>query len=318
MCSAAVRAAITTILFFFAAASVAQEVGDVLAVNSDAGAELRRGDRAIETLPRGCPVRLRKIEKDRYFVRSWAGRDWSLGEQGWLDQAAVSRPQETINRLSAAIKKNPTAADYTARGLSRIAAGTHDEAALDLTEALKLTPDNAAALLYRSIAEQSLGQADQAAKDRREALRLAPDWYLAHVTYGAEALAMGEARIAYKSFTKAIELAPGRANLHFLRGIAAGRGLAYEGATADFEEAIRLDPEHAGAYAFRGFNRFLLSSRGGSRPDIVEKALADLSEAIRLEPQEDRFKKMRESLARLAVERGARDGSRPPVEAAWP
>jgi tetratricopeptide (TPR) repeat protein len=88
------------------------------------------------------------------------------------------------------------------------------KAIVELKEAVRLKPDDAAAHCNLGIALQTKGQVDQAIAEYQEAIRLKEDWAAAHSNLGAALSAKGRLDEAIAEFQQAIALDPKSADLH--------------------------------------------------------------------------------------------------------
>ena len=85
----------------------AQEVGDRVAVKADG--ELTVDGRIVQKLLAGDTMEVKKIERDRLWVRSRAS--------GWIARADVLSLDNAVDHFTMAIRDDPTnAAYYVARG----------------------------------------------------------------------------------------------------------------------------------------------------------------------------------------------------------
>jgi lipoprotein NlpI len=163
------------------------------------------------------------------------------------------------------------------RGVVYDAAGDHDGAIADFSEAITLDPEYALAFFTRGNAYGRKGDLDRAIADYGEAIRLDPKAFKAFTNRGNKYLEKGELDQAIADFSEAIRLDPTYALVFSDRGGAYGAKGDFELAIADDNEAIRLDPNHVVAFINRG-NTY--SAQGD-----FARAIVDFSEAIRLNPK---------------------------------
>jgi tetratricopeptide (TPR) repeat protein len=187
----------------------------------------------------------------------------------------------------------------------------HSRAIADLTEAIRVNPNDARAFAKRGDIYRKKNDHDRAIADLTEAIRLnttfswafavrgetfrAKNW-LANANAAIRRLGTGEPESSFlktddydraiADISEAIRLDPATsAWASYLSRAFADRGktfrrmLNYDRAIADCTEAIRLDPKNAEAFAVRGDVRWAR--------DEYDLATADLTEAVRLDPNKD-------------------------------
>jgi tetratricopeptide (TPR) repeat protein len=159
-----------------------------------------------------CPDGMQ--EKFGLWLSLWHPRNWDekmrLGMGEELDKALFNGMPEAIARE--ALQEN--AAAYCARGVASCETGKFDEAVVDLSEAIRLDPQDARALVNRGIAWAGKKDFDKAITDFNEAIRLDPKLAPA---YGNRSLAWqdtGEYEKALSDIEEMIRLAPGDVFAH--------------------------------------------------------------------------------------------------------
>ena len=167
------------------------------------------------------------------------------------------------------------AAAYRHRGLARADAGAHDQAILDLTEALRLDPDDAVAFDTRAHSRLAKGATDQAIADFSSAMRLQPKNVSFIIARGHAFLVKGNVDAAIIDFSDAIRINPSSASAYNNKGLAWRKKDNLDQALSDFTMAISLNPIYAVAYLNRGY---AYESKGAKA-----EAVADLSRALQLD-----------------------------------
>jgi lipoprotein NlpI len=209
---------------------------------------------------------------------------------------------------SGALDAIEKARTYHNRALHRARLGDLANAALDLTEAIKLDPKKPEHRFARGEVSMSRKQFPQAAADFEAALKLDGPSVRGYYLLGAAHIGKGDTDAAIADFTAALKLAPRevpilneRANIYFAkrdwdRALADytaaikitpknptlyhNRGEVWRitndlrRAHDDFDTAIRLKPDYESAYIRRGFVR--VAERD------FKKALADFDKAVQL------------------------------------
>ena len=134
-----------------------------------------------------------------------------------------------------------SAAEYVARGDSRLAEGDYSAAIRDFAAALAFDDGNADALRKRAAAyvHISLFHPED---DRPQLCRPGP-----------------ACQYAIDDYDKLVKLLPSDSDAHYRRGAALINAGRYQSSLAALEEAIRLDPSNAEAYLRRGYAYMRLS-----------------------------------------------------------
>ena len=152
-----------------------------------------------------------------------------------------------------------------------------DRALADYDEALRLHPDDVAALIGRGVLHANY-KADlgKAIGDFDAALRVQPDNVLALMQRADAHTRRGEDGRALADLDRAIALSPGNAQAYFFRGLVYAGRAQLARAIADYSKALSIDPTHVQA----------LISRAALYSGSVnnDQAIRDLDAAIALAP----------------------------------
>ena len=199
-----------------------------------------------------------------------------LTAQQWFERGFdATEVDEKLRFYSEAIRLKPDYADALInRGNARRDKGDTDDAIQDYNEAIRLKPDFAEAFNNRGVARHTEGGFDDALQDFNEAIRLDPDYAEAFYNRGIARRAKGDTKGAVQDYSEAIQLKPDFSNAFYNRGNARSDKGDAEGALQDYGEAIRLKPDNADAFYNRGNAR---SDKGDT-----EGAIQDFNEATRL------------------------------------
>jgi len=164
----------------------------------------------------------------------------------------------------------------------------YNRAIEDLTQVIRLEPDNAKAYVERGRVNADKADYDRAIADYNQAIRINPDYSDAYNNRGVVYVSKGDLDRAIEDYTHAIRLSPNifggysnRANAYVNRGLAnrdyeTGQGGDFDRAIADSTQAIRLDPNQYLGYLQRGY---AYNGKGD-----YDRAIADFTQAIRLDP----------------------------------
>ena len=165
--------------------------------------------------------------------------------------AALGRQPAQAPRQAAGGYSAPrTAGEFLDRGIMFLDMGEHYIAALDFTDALRLSPNLAKAYLWRGIAHRRRGELDLAIADFTQAIRIDPNFAYAFNGRGIAHRERGELDLAFADFTQAIRINPNLAYAFNNRGVAHRERGELDLAIADWEAALRLDPNHANPRQF--------------------------------------------------------------------
>jgi tetratricopeptide (TPR) repeat protein len=130
-----------------------------------------------------------------------------------------------------------SAEGFFKRGVYEVLSGDYREAIADLTQAIRLNPDNAQAYTNQGLARAALGDTPGAIAD----------------------------------LSQAIEIDPSLALAYYNRGFVRSQLQDYQGAIEDFNQAIQLNPQDGDAYHCRCLVHYTLGDKQGVRADF-EKA----------------------------------------------
>jgi tetratricopeptide (TPR) repeat protein len=139
----------------------------------------------------------------------------------------------------------------------------------DLTETIRLDPDNVKAYGNRGIAYANKKEYDRAIADFNTAIRLNPKGATAYGNRGVAYANKGDYDRAITDLTTAIRLNPDNTTAYYFRGIAYANNRDDEPAIADFTEAVRLNPNNSASVTALA-----------KAKDAAQKA-AELEEALR-------------------------------------
>ncbi len=253
----------------FASPAFAQKVGDTVVVIAEEHAELRRSE-VVGTALRGAHLRVDEMNGEWLWVNL-------RGTKGWINRRDVIHIDKAIDFFTAAIKRNPTAGDYSSRGRLWRAKREYDIAISDYNEAIRLDPRKGSVYNNRANVWSKKGEYDKAISDYDEAIRLDPKLRWVYNSRGLSWYDKGDYGKAISDFDQAIRLHPKYADSYYRRGMAWLREGQYEKAISDYNEAIRLYPKYAGAHYNRG--------RAWYYEGQYDKAISDYDKAFRLFPK---------------------------------
>jgi tetratricopeptide (TPR) repeat protein len=233
---------------------------------------LESGDALVEKLTPVDGYTVERIEGERIWVTSGSGKGWFPISQVMLLDEAI----EFYTREIEADSRNARA--WSERGIIWIHKVAYARAVADLSEAIRLGPDEFSTYVWRGIAWWYEHEYDKSIADCNEAIRLQPQSVVAYRNRGIAWRAKQDHDKAIADFNEAIRLQPQSVVAYRNRGIAWRAKQEYDKAIADFNEAIRLDPQSPLNYLQRGCTWNAKNSH--------DKAIADYTEAIRLDPND--------------------------------
>jgi tetratricopeptide (TPR) repeat protein len=199
------------------------------------GAELRDGDRVVDTHEVHCIYTVERASGDRLRVRSG-------GVAGWVEARDVVPYGQAVEYYTSEIRAHPDAAwAYNRRGLIRDGKGQSDLALADYDEAIRLDPHFALAYTNRGLAWGHKGRFDRAIADYDEAIRLDPSDAVPYVNRGRARARTKEYGKALADLDQAIKVDPGYFNAHNGRAwlLATCPDASYRDGTKAVESATR-------------------------------------------------------------------------------
>jgi tetratricopeptide (TPR) repeat protein len=293
---------------------------DALAYSVRASAYLLNGKHAESVSDSTSALALDPNLKAAYFTRGDALLGAGRYEDAISDYTAVAQDNEVA--FSKRAHAYLLLGNKSNLSEAQDAVAAWEKAIIDCNQALRLNPDNAAALETRGRARLSLGKTDKALADADALLRLNSKNALAYQLRGLARDAGGDLKAAIADFTEAFQLNPADSTSLRERGIAYFYLEDYKQAAADLTAAIDL---HAAAFRANGIAHSyqvkykpLTNSAGAADAEAYyyrgrihftnknyDAAIADFSAALKADPN---FAKARyhRSLAAAAKHRTKR------------
>jgi tetratricopeptide (TPR) repeat protein len=181
------------------------------------------------------------------------------------------------DRLLKSVKQGKDAAAILVwRGVHRSNAREYVAAIADLTESIRMAPNNPATFYFRAQAHYASGHFDETVADTSSAIQLnskQPDYF----ELRADALGKkNDVDGASLNYGQAIKLKPAAGRYYFKRAMLLSNAKKYDEALKDLGEAVRINEKDANSFNYRGF---VLDAKG--EPD---RALVDYARAISLSP----------------------------------
>lgn len=206
-----------------------------------------------------------------------AERGWLHVAHGWIKAADAVPLDQTVECFTAQLAQGETVFAYLGRARRWLDRGDADRAQADVSEALRLDPNNARAILLRARIAHEQQRSDAALADCDLAAQLDAQDPLCFDVRSYILSQRGEFDRAIADLTTALALMPSDATCWGRRGWCYARKGDLEGALSDFSEAIRLDPTTARGYSQRAAIHL--------RRQRYDQALADAEEAVRIDPK---------------------------------
>jgi predicted O-linked N-acetylglucosamine transferase (SPINDLY family) len=187
------------------------------------------------------------------------------------------RTQEAALLLSKAVSVDPENANaHYARGNALRDLGQSDDAIASYRRALEIRPDFAEAHTNLGYVLQNLGQLDDAVASHRRALKISPDFAFAYNNLGGVLQKLGRLDEAVASYRRALEIKPNFAEAHTNLGNALQDLGQLDDAVASHRRAIEINPTFALAYNNLGNALYGLAQ--------LEDSAASYRGAIEIEP----------------------------------
>ncbi|BAY16673.1 tetratricopeptide repeat protein [Anabaenopsis circularis NIES-21] len=250
------------------------------------------------SLPAALNEFLAALKNQRSFAKRWAermiqaGRDTEIAEiQRWGEQltnglkAYEEKQYEIAAEMFTALLSNSflevkwraVALDW--RGDIYTQSKQYSKALEDLTEAIKLVPDEAEYLSDRGKTYRLMELYQEALQDFDHAIELSPQYNRAIANRGLTYRVMKLYEEALQDYDRAIELNPKYDWAIASRGVTYRLMERYPEALQDFDRAIELNPKSDWAIAARGETYRLMK--------CYPEALQDFDHAIELNPKYD-------------------------------
>jgi tetratricopeptide (TPR) repeat protein len=139
----------------------------------------------------------------------------------------------------------------------------------DLTQYLKLRPDDSAAWGLRAECYQLMQDYANATRDLDKAIELNPKLASAYLARGINRRYANQLDQAMADFNKVVELAPAEVAGYFERGALHQKLGQHDRAIADFSKIIDMKPDAPAAYLARALSRKTLGDEAGAKSDYV-------------------------------------------------
>ena len=150
--------------------------------------------------------------------------------------AILSRRRNSLDRALAdfdeALRLDPKASAYVARGVLRASKRNYDDALADLSEAIRMDATLAEAHLQRGLVWARKGESERAIEDATRALKLDPVGPIVH----------NGSLMLYSPRPRSIDRRVHDATAYKLRGMAQFQRAQFSAASADLAETLRMAP----------------------------------------------------------------------------
>lgn len=248
----------------------AQEIGDTIVVICENETEVKSTGRKVSPVWRGTHLRVEGVVGNSFLVE-WENQKVLISNQ---DVASLDLAGRIFTQ---AIAENPTAYEYSYRGMVLFAKGEFFKAVDDFDQSLRLDPSLADVWYDRARAWEQLRNLRKAHSDYDEAIRLDPNNEAAYYCRGCLWLKQNNFDRALADFSAAIRLNPSDDRSYLMRGRVRTERKQFDRALEDFNRVIQRSPSLPIGYLYRAN---LWQSQGE-----LSKAIADYNEVVRLDPQ---------------------------------
>lgn len=175
--------------------------------------------------------------------------------------------KDSLTLWNDVIKKYPNLPKaFASRGEAYSDIGQYDQAILDYTEAIEITPKYADAYYNRGNAYSKNDMLDQAILDYTKAIEIKPNYAEAYYNRGNAYGKKKKFDQAISDYTKALVINPHYVGAYTNRGSIYYVKRQYEQAISDFNEALKINPNYSLAY----FNKALACETVGQLWDAVQ------------------------------------------------
>jgi tetratricopeptide (TPR) repeat protein len=184
--------------------------------------------------------------------------------------------QRAIAEYDALIAADPSSENYTMRGGAYEEMGDSAKALADLSEAIRLKPDNTWAFAVRYRVYDKLHDYQKEIADLKELVRLLPDERTYYTSLSQAYDSAGDRDRAISILDQLIHRWPEQTFSYKVRSNFYSSAGEIDKALADANEIIRLKPDDPEGYSYRAQYHFTKSD--------FDAAIADLTQSIRLNP----------------------------------
>jgi Mlc titration factor MtfA (ptsG expression regulator)/Flp pilus assembly protein TadD len=203
-----------------------------------------------------------KIDPTRWFEAS------NLGHSSWEPDNDYSADDNAAP--TALLPPLETADQYFTRGLESFESEDFEAAEADFDRAVKLSPQDEEAVLYRGRARFYLGEYEAALADAERACRLAPDDAEAIALRGICRVALGEMASGLQDLEHIEDAQADDLDALYHRGVARAECGRTQDAIADFSRLIQLDPQDAAAWRERSACYADLGNESAAARDLAQ------------------------------------------------
>jgi len=176
---------------------------------------------------------------------------------------------------SGTLTQEKLAATLGARGAAYLRKGDLDRAIADDDAALRLSPDDADALLNRAMAHGEKGDYPAAITDFKAVIERDPQSVPAYNGRCYTLALMGDAAHALDDCNRALALEPNTPYILDSRAYAFLRAGDFPRALADYDLILQIEPKNAPALYGRGIARLRLGRRQDGQQDLTAARAAD-------------------------------------------
>ncbi len=187
---------------------------------------------------------------------------------------------EAVQRLGAVVKQAPgsvVSPVVLVRGNAWLMSGEADLAIADYTDAVELSPADAAAHTNLGVAFAVQGKPRLAIDQYDRALALSSRQPAAYINRGTAYAVQGDHQKAIEAYTRALQVDPEDATAYLDRGASYAVLADQRRALTDFNRSLRINPKQATAYLNRGLSYAALQD--------YRRAVADYSRALEIDPR---------------------------------
>ena len=220
-------------------------------------------DKPISVIPPGSVLHFSKVSEKWLMVPRWGG---------WVFADDVVPLENAVKFYTSIVDKQPSATAFLHRGIAHLQLDELDDATADFEEAIRRGTKDGSVYINLGNVLQRRGLAQEALINYSHGIELSPDMALPYIERSSILMEMKQYPEAAADLEKAIALEPTSPEAYNNRGVLLRLQGRYEAAIKDYTKAIELFHKYAAAHANRGFALRQLGRYAEALADF-EKAL---------------------------------------------
>ena len=201
-------------------------------------------DKPIGVIPPGAVLHFSKVHEKWLMVPRFGG---------WVFADDVVPVENAVKHYSSIVEKEPTATVFLHRGIAQLQLDQLELAQTDFEEAIRRGTKDGAVYINLATVLQRRGLAQEAMVNYSKGIELSPDMALPYIERSSVLMEMKQYPEAAADLEKAITLEPNSPEAFNNRGVLRRLQSQYQEAITDYTKAIELFAKYPSAHANRGF-----------------------------------------------------------------